>query len=188
MKQIVGIDTRSQSSIQEELSRLGLKEFELYKNSTVKNPVIRYVVEERLSKSLNKEFLRWRSQPRTELSGASYDDLDVNAQRQLFEDFISKQVQDTVKDTAERWGEYSKFAPTSAAGYIRNMYMIQGKTDIMGKPRYDAAAQSIPNSQYQTAEDYLVESTSLIDELNRRQMLMYYADIAEDSFKKIVDN
>ena len=188
MKQIMGVDVRSQSSIQKELARLGLKEFELYRNSRVKNPVIRYVVEERLAKSLNQEFLRWSSQDRPELNDASYNDLDVDAQRALFKSFIDEQITSTVADSEDRWGEYKKFAPTSAAGYIRNMYVIQGKTDIMGKPRYDAAAQAMPNSDYKTAEEYIAESTSLIDELNRRQTLMYYADIAEDSFKDISKN
>jgi len=152
------------------------------------NPVIRYVVEERLAKSLNQEFLRWSSQDRPELNGSSYNDLDVDAQRALFKSFIDEQITSTVADSEDRWGEYKKFAPTSAAGYIRNMYVIQGKTDIMGKPRYDAAAQAMPNSDYKTAEEYIAESTSLIDELNRRQTLMYYADIAEDSFKDISKN
>jgi hypothetical protein len=68
------------------------------------------------------------------------------------------------------------------------MYMIQGKTPILGRPRFDMGAQAIPNSNYQSSEEYLSESTSLLDELNRRQMLMHYADIAEEQAKEASKN
>ena len=42
--------------------------------------------------------------------------------------------------------------------------------------------------KYQTEEEYLSESISLIDELDRRQMLMHYADIAEDKFDPMSEN
>ena len=191
MKQIVGIDVRAQSEIQEELSILGLKEYDLYKNSTVKNPVIRYVVEQRASKTLGKEFARWRQEPKEFLNGNTYDSLsasDADVRREMFSEFVKNTIRGITDDTTDRWNEYKDIAPTSAAGYIRNMYMIQGKTPILGRPRFDMGAQAIPNSNYQSSEEYLSESTSLLDELNRRQMLMHYADIAEEQAKEASKN
>ena len=191
MKQIVGIDVRAQSEIQEELSMLGLKEYDLYKNSTVQNPVIRYVVEQKASQTLGKEFARWRQEPKEFLNGNTYDSLsasNADVKREVFSEFVKNTIRGITDETTDRWNEYKDIAPTSAAGYIRNMYMIQGKTPILGRPRFDMAAQAIPNSNYQSSEEYLSKSTSLLDELNRRQMLMYYADIAEDQAKEASKN
>ena len=193
MKQIVGIDVRAQSEIQEELSMLGLKEYDLYKNSTVKNPVIRYVVEQRLSETLGKEFARWRKQPQEFLNGEAYDSLtgvDAVVRRSMFSEFVKKQIQDVKTETQDRWNKYKDIAPTSAAGYIRNMYMIDGKKPILGKPRYDMAAEALPKSlgNFTSAEEYLSKSTSLLDELNRRQMLMHFAGVAEDQAKEASEN
>ena len=192
MKQIVGIDVRAQSEIQEELSLLGLKEYDLYKNSTVKNPVIRYVVEQRLSQNLNKEFIRWRQEPQERLNGETYENIqsaDADVRRALFSTWVADEIRVVVDHTELTWKGneeivgYKDISPTSAAGYIRNMYMIEGKKDILGRPRYDVGAQAIPNSNYETAEEYLSESTGLLDELNRRQFLMHFAGVAEDDTK-----
>ena len=185
MKQIIGIDSRNQSDIQKEMSRLMIKEFDLYKNSTVKNPVVKYATEQRLSKYLGEEFERWRSTPQVKYDGKTYDDLknDSNYQRDQFSLFVADRIRSVAQETEKRWQEYSKFAPTSAVGYIRNMYMIEGKEDIGGKPRYDVAAQSLPNSTYKTAEEFLSEATSLVDEINRRQRLMKAADLASSQSK-----
>ena len=192
MKQIVGIDVRAQSEIQEELSILGLKEYDLYKNSTVKNPVIKYVVEQRLSQNLNKEFIRWRQEPQGRLNGETYENIqsaDADVRRAIFSTWVADEIRVVVDHTELTWKGneeivgYKDISPTSAAGYIRNMYMIEGKKDILGRPRYDVGAQTIPNSNYETAEEYLSESTSLLDELDRRQFLMHFAGVAEDDTK-----
>ena len=60
------------------------------------------------------------------------------------------------------------------------MFMIQGKQDIDGEPRYDVAAQLVPGGEFNTAEEYLSESISLTDEIKRRQFLMLLADREED--------
>jgi len=180
MKQIIGIDVRKQSSIQKEIARLNLREWDLYRNSTVPNPTTRYVIEKRLSSSLNESWLRHRDTPLSNYEGKTYDELATNQQQAEFTRFIKKEIQEVAKSTDEDWKTYSAAAPKSAAGYIRNMFMIQGKQDIDGEPRYDVAAQLVPGGEFNTAEEYLSESISLTDEIKRRQFLMLLADREED--------
>ena len=177
MKQITGIETRSQSDIQKELARLGLLEFDLYKSTQIKNPVIRYAAEFRLSKSLGKTFDIWRSK-RQYNNNLSYDDLDAVEQRATLESFVRGQVTAVKDDTKARWDGYATAAPRSAAGYIRNMYQIEGKTAIRGKYRYDVAVKEL-SPDFDTADEYLASATSVTDQLRKRQRLMERADLIE---------
>jgi len=177
MKQITGIETRSQSDIQKELARLGLLEFDLYKSTQIKNPVIRYAAEFRLSKSLGKTFDIWRSK-RQYNNNLSYDDLDAVEQRATLESFVRGQVTAVKDDTKARWDGYATAAPRSAAGYIRNMYQIEGKTAIRGKYRYDVAVKEL-SPDFNTADEYLASATSVTDQLRKRQRLMERADLIE---------
>ena len=177
MKQITGIETRSQSEIQKELARLGLLEFDLYSNNTIRNPVIRFAAEFRLSKSLGKTFNDWRSK-RQFNNNLSYDDLDAVEQRATLESFVKGQVTAVADDTKARWDGYATAAPRSAAGYIRNMYEIQGKTAIRGKYRYDMAVKEV-TPDFDTADEYLASATSVTDQLRKRQKLMNAASVIE---------
>ena len=181
MKQITGVDTRPQSDIQKELARLGLREFDVYKSTQIKNPVIRYAAEQRLSRSLGKTFASWRMIPQFDNESLTYNELDPSRQRGELEGFVKGQVAAVRTITQDTWNAYATNSPRAAAGYIRNRYAMEGKASLSGKYRFDATIEELVrlrkiSPSFKTADQYLQSATSVVEQLRFRMTLMFEAD------------
>ena len=134
------------------------------------------------------EFKAWKSSwqltHRTEYAGRTYDELgdDTELKKQALEDFINhriKNAQELMTDAFNTMLE-SDTGRRKAAGFLRNMYVIKEARLKQSKGRdFDDLVSIMTRGepvQYKTAKEFLADSSSVEEELNRRQMIMQYAE------------
>lgn len=182
------------TELQKELNRLGLEEYKLYGNTKTKNATLDYTVRKLLATgmsgvpSMAEEFKAWKSSwklnNRSEYAGRTYDELgdDTELKTQALEDFINhriKNAQDLMTDALNTMLE-TEAGRRRAAGYLRNMYVLEEKKLEASKGRnFDDLVSIMTRGEpveYKTAREYLGDSSSVEEELARRQKILEYAN------------
>lgn len=179
-KQILGIEKRAtQTTIQKEMATLGLKDYQLYRKSQLRNPATDYLVRYALAASMPKNFEKYISEPLKIYNGArTYQDLNEEEKKFVFKKFVSNEIQ-TAKGVVEMyWEELSNKNPRAAASYIRNAYAITEKA--APKSLFQKAAESLSNGKLKNPGDYIADADSIEEELSRRQELMRLVNIQQD--------
>ena len=192
------------TEIQKEMKRLGILEYKMYGNTKTPNATLDYSVRKLLSvgmpgiPTMADEFEAWKSSweltHRAEYAGRTYDELgdDTELKKQALEDFVNhriKNAQELMTDTFNSLLE-SDTGRRKAAGFLRNMYVIKEARLKQSKGRdFDDLVSIMTRGdsvQYKTAKEFLADSSSVEEELDRRQMIMQYAeenyDFAEDIY------
>lgn len=186
-KQLGMQTSRKPNELQKEISRLNLKEFELYGNKTVENPAVDVFVREMLGKNLPQKFFAWRQQVRQEgeFVGKTYDEIsDETAKRFLFQSFIKDEIASASNQATAAFEKVMQTNPRVAAGYIRNLYVIEEKKlGAKDKGIYDTAVKTFTKGDYKDAADYLGDSESIEEELLRRQKIMDWSKSLSGGFK-----
>jgi hypothetical protein len=181
-KQLGMQTSRKPNELQKEISRMGLKTYELYNKNTVENPAVDLYVQEMLSKSLPQKFFAWKEQVRhtDRFAGQTYDEIEDNgAKRFLLEEFIKNEIAAAKKYASDGFENLLQERPKIAAGYIRNMYVVSEKlaiSDTGDKGIYDTAVSTFTQGNFANAADYLGDSDSILEELLRRQEIMSWAE------------
>lgn len=176
------------NDLQREMARLDLKEFEIYTNKRVPNPAVDVVVRELLGKSMPERFAVWKSQVThsDKFAGQTYDEIeDMSARKSLLLDFIEKEISNAVDVTEQGYQDFLVNNKKAAAGYVRNMYVLQEKKLIeksKDKETYDTAVKMFTNGNFATAADYLGDSDSIEEEIDRRQFIMTWAEEMSTGF------
>lgn len=179
------------NELQREMSRLGLKEFEVYPNSEVPNSAVDVVVREQLGKNLPERFFEWKQQVTHSgrFSGMTYDEIeDADAKRLLLLSFISAEVSAVKGQVEDAYNSFLESQPKAAAGFIRNLYVIEEKGRIResgNKAIYDTAVRTFTEGSFETAADYLGDSGSILEELERRQAIMSWAKQLSGGFEPL---
>ena len=175
LKQITGVQQQPpMTDLEKEFNVVGLKEYDIYKPYATKNPTTHYMATYSLSQGLHKEFDDWKKNVKLGglAKGKTYDELGDNY------DEKKKQLEAFVKDRIgahkQRASDFLQDAigknKKSAEGYIRNMYDI--KRHEMGVEYFDEATSIITRGNYRTAKDWLLDSESPLEELNKRLAIM----------------
>lgn len=172
-------ETPRPNEIQTEMNRLNLKDFDLYSRRTVPNPAVAYVVEARLSQSLNDRFKVWSEEVGQggPAAGQSYNNLeDMDQRRILFQQFVRAEIQREVEETEQLYSQLVRENPRAASGYIRNLYVLEEArlSRLGGRGVYDTAVSQF--SDFETARDFLAESETVEEEVIRRQQIMTWAN------------
>jgi len=181
------------TELQKELNRLGLEEYKLYGNTKTKNATLDYTVRKLLATgmpgvpSMAEEFKAWKSSwklnNRSEYAGRTYDELgdDTELKTQAIEDFINhriKNAQSLMTDAFNVMLE-TESGRRRAAGYLRNMYVLEESNLKASKGRnFDDLVSIMTRGEpveYKTAREYLEDSSSIEEELARRQKILEYA-------------
>jgi hypothetical protein len=182
------------NEIQKEISRLNLKEFELYGNKTVANPAVDVLVRERLGKSLPQKFEAWKSQVTHggRFAGKTYDEIEDTGDRtNLFMQFIGEEIAREKEFVEEGYNNFLTSNPKAAAGYIRNMYVLEEKkliSDTKNKEIYDTAVKTFTNGKFGSAADYIGDSASVVEEVERRQAIMSWGKQLDEGFVPLPEN
>ena len=166
------------TSLQKEMSRYNLKNWQIYGSTATKSANIDLVLRERLAKSMYKDFENWKSKaPASKKYGEmTYDEIVASDsisnldKANLLEGWIRKKIR---KEKEQVEALFDSFLSDDedkikARGYIRNNYIIYSKGKE-GKQNLDTAAQTLG---FKTADEYLSESETISDELTRRMKLL----------------
>ena len=179
LKQITGRTAEPPlTSLQKEMSRYNLKNWQIYGSTATKSANIDLVLRERLAKSMYKDFENWKSKaPASKKYGEmTYDEIVASDsisnldKANLLEGWIRKKIR---KEKEQVEALFDSFLSDDedkikARGYIRNNYIIYSKGKE-GKQNLDTAAQTLG---FNTADEYLSESETILDELKRRMKLL----------------
>lgn len=191
------------TALQKEMTRLGLEEYKLYGNTKTPNSTLDYAVRKLLSVGMEgvppmwKEFEAWKGNwklnNRTVYAGRTYDELDdPELQKQALEDFVNHRINNAQELMS---GEYNRMLETDsgrkkAAGFLRNMYVVQEANLKRSKDKnFDDVVTLMTKGEsieYKSAREYILDSSSIEEELARRRRIMEYAadnyDFAEDVY------
>lgn len=176
------------NELQRELNRMRIEEFDIYTNQTVPNPAVDVVVRERLGRSMPDRFSTWANQVEHGgiHAGRTYNQIEDDAQKELLlRSFISSEIRAQVEFVEEAYGQFLRDNPRAAAGYIRNLYLLDEEKlarETNNEDIYNTAVNMFTNGQHETAQSYLEGSEDIYDELNRRQMIMVWANQMEGDF------
>ena len=191
------------TELQKELNVLGLEEYKLYGNTKTRNASVDYAVRKLLAVGMSgvptmaEEFKEWKGNwkltNRTEFAGRTYDELgdDYELKKLALQDFVNHRIanaQDLMTGAFERMLE-SDSGRKRAAGFVRNNYVIkQAQLESSTGRTFDDLVSIMTRSEavkYKTAREYLEDSSSIEEELARRQKIMQFADDNYDFEKDI---
>lgn len=182
------------TEIQKEMKRLGILEYKMYGNTKTPNSSVDYAVRKLLAVGMGgiptmaDEFEAWKSSwqltNRTEYAGRTYDELgdDTELKKQALEDFINHRIKNAQELMTDAFNTMldSDVGRRKAAGFLRNMYVIKEARLKETKGRnFDDLVSIMTRSgpvQYKTAKEFLADSSSIEEELARRQMILEYAE------------
>lgn len=169
-------ETPRPNEIQREMNRLNLRDFDLYSRRKVPNPAVAYIVEARLSQSLNGRFQLWREEVSQDL-GQPYEDLSPDDQRIRFRAFVDAEVRREVEETEHLFTQLVRTSPRAASGYVRNLYVLEEArlTSSLGEDAYDKAVAAF-SQNFETAKDYLLQAETVEDEVARRHQIITWAN------------
>ena len=177
LKQITGRTAEPPlTSLQKEMSRYNLKNWQIYGSTATKSANIDLVLRDRLAKSMYKDFEKWKSTaPASKKYGEmTYDEIVASDsisnldKANLLEGWIRKKIKKEKEQVEALFDSFVAESPVKARGYIRNNYIIYSKGKE-GKQNLDTAAQTLG---FNTADEYLSESETISDELTRRMKLL----------------
>lgn len=183
------------TGLQKEITRLGLKDYKLYTKKKVRNNTLAHQVEYNLSQKLYAIFDVWREQGKiggkSKYSELSYDELDElpissEDKNSLKINYLTawiNQYIDHEEEAVKRVFESALNNPKlkkKTIGYIRNSYELE--TAKIGGKKLDNIISRYPDkfNGARSAKEYLERSTDIIDEINRRQLIIDVISKEED--------
>ena len=169
------------------MTLLGLKGWKTYRrNKKDVNPMVAYLAEYTMSQTMSPKWDVWKRS--FDLSttmpiyppGTTYDSLGDNYEnkRLLLEGFIESQIAINVDAARSRLDKVSSDPKTrnKYAGYIRNIYALKKHEFQADGKDLDQVLRAFPEKfkGFDNAKDYIENSGSVAEELNRRQQILDY--------------
>lgn len=177
LKQLTGVAGKPPAtSLQKEMSKYNLKNYQLYTNRTANTANVDLVLRHRLAKTMYKDFEDWKANaiasPRygekTYNEIAEDSSIDNADKKAILEGWIKDRISYEKEQVESMFESFVAESPIKARGFIRNNYTFYAKRDE-GRRNLDTAAQMINGT---SAEEYLSGSESVQDELERRMKLL----------------
>ena len=175
------------SAIQKEMTLLGLKGWKEYRATRKEiSPMVAYFAEYTMSQTMSPKWEVWKrsydigtNNPMYE-RGTTYDSLgdDYQKKRIILQDFIKVEIANNI-DVAKKVLDDASTNPKTRnkyAGYIRNIYaMKKTEYEASGKD-LDQVLSAFPErfKGFNNAKDFLENSGSVSEELNRRQTILEF--------------
>lgn len=183
-KQLLGIDTRkAPNTLQKYINNLNLKEFLLYKKSSVRNPSLDILVRYGLSETLNNDFEEYISKPLPEFNNTiMFDEASSDEQVMLLKKFMGKKIT-AMEDFYQRYfNELSNKSPKAAASYIRNAFHIEMNQALPGVTERSVSHAS--GGKFNSVDEYINDSENIGVELRRRQDIMKLNALQESQIRR----
>ena len=175
------------SAIQKEMTLLGLKGWKEYRATRKEiSPMVAYFAEYTMSQTMSPKWEVWKrsydigtNNPMYE-RGTTYDSLgdDYQKKRIILQDFIKVEIANNIEVGKKVLDDASTNPKTrnKYAGYIRNIYaMKKAEYEASGK-NLDQVLSAFPErfKGFNNAKDFLENSGSVSEELNRRQTILEF--------------
>jgi len=168
------------TSLQREMNKLYIEEYEVYSNRTATNATVDYVLRHKLAKSLPQAFEAWRKSAEIRAgNNNTYDEMSSDERlgdrasaikKTALEGFMNAYILKQKEIVTDLFDNMKVNKPVQARGFIRNNYVLKRKE--LGAELFDRAAQDLENSDFSTSEEYLADSENILEELNRRMVIM----------------
>ena len=183
------------SAIQKEMTLLGLKGWKEYRATRKEiSPMVAYFAEYTMSQTMSPKWEVWKksydigtNNPMYE-RGTTYDSLgdDYQKKRIILQDFIKIEIANNIEVGKKVLDDASTNPKTrnKYAGYIRNIYaMKKAEYEASGK-NLDQVLSAFPKrfKGFNNAKDFLENSGSVSEELNRRQTILEFIKTHEKQF------
>jgi len=175
------------TDLQREMNKMYIEEYEMYSNRTATNASVDYILRHKLAKTLPQAFEEWRKQaPIRAGNNNTYDELssderlgdrDNAIKKMALEGFIKNFITKQKEVVTEGFQSIMADRPVEARGFIRNNYTLKRKE--IGSEIFDMAANSL-DSSFNTSDELLADSDSIVEELNRRMAIMDRAKELKD--------
>jgi hypothetical protein len=193
MKQITGIDNQGpKSRLQEEMARLNMREFEVYNRRTVPNASTRWVANMILSRTVPKAFEAWAKAPNEAWGGKNWYELESpSLQEVALRNFLSGHFDKAEGEATDYWKRMLEEKPRAALGYVRNTYNLQERelsAITRNRKVFDQIVLVNTNNEFSTADEYIaagIREKGVVEEVNRRQMILQWATEYEQKFRKV---
>ena len=180
IKQITGVTAEPPATaLQEEMSKYGLKNYQLYTASGTPNANIDLVLRARLAKTMYKKFEDWKAnstEASEQYAGLTYneivadDRIDAKDKSEILKNWITGEINAERKKVEEVFDDFLAKKPVQARGFVRNNYAIyanQGRGK--GARNLDKASMKLNGI---SADEYLAGSETMQDEVERRMKLL----------------
>ena len=179
LKQITGIATNpAPTEIEMDMSKYAIKGYEIYNNSTAGTANVDLILRETLAKSLPDDFVEWadkevasgRYAPQTWNQIKDNSSIPNEEKTQILRNYITAEITASKEKVVGMFESYMAREPIKARGYVRNSYQVfarKNKGD--GARNLNRAAKLIAGT---SAEEYLADSETVVDEIQRRMRLM----------------
>jgi len=190
------------TDLQKEFTKLGINEFQIFNKGMVKNPAVHYATSKYLAVGdknnppLHVKFNAWRKKPLPIYDGLykgqTYDQLTDPAvkERALKQYFLSPYINQAIDNNTEAFRNMvsTNSGMKRAAGFYRNLYVLENTAlkKRSGKT-FDDVIRLYSNSpdykfekKYDTAKDFIGDSSGIEEEIVRRKMLIEFSEIFDD--------
>ena len=201
LKQFTGVQQNPpMTSLQREMNRMNLEEYEVYGSSDAPNATVDYQLRYNLSKTLPQKFNTWTSEvpiggrggdlTYVELTkenlGPDATESDLNAfKREALDKFINYQITEEREKVRQYFEERIISEPVKIRGYIRNNYVLKKKE--IGGELFDEVVSNMEGSEFSTAEQFLADSEDVKEELNRRTFIVERAARLKKRYELTMD-
>jgi hypothetical protein len=184
LKQVFGSsDEPAMTGLEEEMSKMNIKDWQIYNKRTVPNANVDILLRRRLARgnpdtgapSLANEFDQWRkgaaASPR--FGSMTYDeiiasdDVPASEKKEILEGWIKKRITQERESMEGMFNSYVANSPLKARGFIRNNYSIIRKRE--GAHVFDLAAKKMG---FESADDMITSSDNVQQEISRRLSLL----------------
>lgn len=184
LKQIFGSsDEPAMTGLEEEMSKMNIKDWQIYNNKTVPNASVDLLLRRRLARgnpdtgapSLAKEFAQWRegAAASQRFGAMSYNeimasgDIPSSEKKEILEGWIKKRITEERQSMEGMFNSYVASKPLQARGFIRNNYDIIRKRE--GSDVFDLAAKRLG---FASADEMIISSDNVTQEIDRRLRLL----------------
>jgi hypothetical protein len=190
----LGMQTSTKpNELQKEMSRMQLKTYELYGSKKIANPAVDVFVGELISKNLPRKFFAWRDQVKHggRFGDRTYSELtNTEDQRFLLNQFIQDEIAKATNQAEQSFIELLDKKPRLAAGYVRNLYVIEERKAIKNsgdKGIYDTAVRAFTNGEFADAASFIGSSEIVEEEVRKRQAIMAWSARMVEDFEGFPD-
>lgn len=177
VKQLTGLaQNPPMTDLEREMNTLSIDPYELYGTYSQKNASIDFQLRKQLAGTLHKDFEIWADNQKLGglAKGRTYNELDdYDLKSQFLKQFVGEKISESKKSIVAWATDLASNQKTKhmARGFIRNNYDIKKKE--LGADIFNAAAVELSNGTSKTSAEFLAKSEDVLEELNRREALMY---------------
>lgn len=181
LKQVTSAERKpALSSLQREMNRLNMKEWDVYGSRKVENASVDEVVRRQLSETLPQKFLAWSKKDVYKKT------TDPDQKKVLLRTWLLDQINEEQAKAENAFMALAHAKPQLASGFIRNQFDLKQKDAQM---EFDKVVSIYTEGEFSTVDEYLYSGEyegedAIRQEIVRRMEIMNWSAREESVFNK----